>query len=105
MVERLTDLLKKRKISIYKIIIFGSYVKGLLKEDSDIDIIIVSKDFRDKDLFERAELMAGLNRELIRLTGRPFDIFYYSDEEWEEGHSLIINAAKKAGEVIEGWKN
>jgi len=27
---------------------------------------------------------------------------YYSDEEWERGNSLIINAAKEDGEVVYG---
>jgi len=25
---------------------------------------------------------------------------YYSDEEWEEGHSLTVNSAKVNGELI-----
>jgi predicted nucleotidyltransferase len=100
--EILTELLEQRGISIYKIVIFGSFAKGLSKEDSDIDIIIVSKDFRNKSIFERVELTAGINRELVRKTMKPFDIMYYSDEEWEEGNSLIINAAKEEGEVIYG---
>ena len=83
MAEILTGLLKQRRISIHKIVIFGSYVKGLSKEESDIDIIIVSKDFRNKSIFERVELALGINRELVKKTMRPFDIMYYSDEELE----------------------
>ena len=30
----------------------------------------------------------------------PFDMMYYSPSEWEEGNSLIINAAKEEGEVV-----
>lgn len=100
--EILTELLEQKGISIYKIVIFGSFAKGLSKEDSDIDIIIVSRDFRNKSIFERVELTVGINRELVKKTMKPFDIMYYSDEEWEEGNSLIINAAKEEGEVIYG---
>ncbi|MEO0300241.1 MAG: nucleotidyltransferase domain-containing protein, partial [candidate division WOR-3 bacterium] len=98
----LIELLKQRGISIYRIVIFGSYVKGLSKEDSDIDIIIVSKEFRNKNIFERIELTAGINRELVKRTMKPFDIMYYSDEEWEKSNSLIINTAKREGEIIYG---
>ncbi len=98
----LIELLKHRGISIYKIVIFGSFAKGLSKEDSDIDIIIVSKDFRNKSIFERVELTTGIGRELVKKTMKPFDIMYYSDEEWKKGHSLIINAAKEEGVVIFG---
>jgi hypothetical protein len=42
------------------------------------------------------------NLHFLRKALKPFDIMYYSDEEWEEGNSLIINAAKEEGEVIYG---
>lgn len=98
--EILKELLQQKGISIYKIIIFGSFVKGPQKEDSDIDLIVVSKDFRNKSIFEKVELTTGIGRELVKRTEKPFDILYYSDEEWESGHSLIINTAKEEGEVI-----
>jgi len=87
---------------VEKVLIFGSFIKGNLREDSDIDIIVVSKDFRNKSIFERAELTIGLDRELVKRLKKPFDIIYYSDEEWEKGNSLIISSAKKDGEVIYG---
>lgn len=31
---------------------------------------------------------------------KPFDLIYYSDEEWEKENFLIINEAKRNGEVI-----
>lgn len=95
-------LLQERGISIRKIIVFGSYTKSKEKKYSDIDIIIVSKDFREKDIFKRVELTRGIHRKLIDEIMKPFDIIYYSDEEWKKGHSLIINAAKKEGVVIYG---
>jgi len=98
----LKELLEQRGIVIDKIVIFGSYAKGKEKEDSDIDIIIVSKDFRDKSIFERVELTTGVGLELVRRTKKLFDIMYYSDKEWEKGSSLTINAAKDEGVVIYG---
>lgn len=98
----ISELLQEKRIRIYQIVFFGSFVKGNLREDSDIDIIVVSKDFRNKSIFERAELTIGLDRELVKRLKKPFDIIYYSDEEWEKGNSLIISSAKKDGEVIDG---
>ena len=98
----LRELFQLRGISIYKIVIFGSYAKRMQRQDSDIDIIIISKDFRNKDIFERVELTRGIHRELVNRIKKPFDIMYYSDKEWDKGHSLIINAAKEEGEVIYG---
>jgi len=96
----IVKLLEKKGININKIVVFGSCLKSSFGEDSDIDIIIVSNDFRDKDIFERVELLSGLHREFVKAIKRPLDIMYYSDKEWEEGHSLIINSAKMNGELI-----
>jgi len=98
----LSELLKQRGIRVHKIVIFGSYARGIQKEESDIDIIVVSPDFRDKSIFERVKLTTGIGRELVSKFKKPFDIMYYSDKEWEKGHSLIINAAKQEGEAVYG---
>lgn len=100
--KALKELLKESNFRIDKIILFGSYAKGKEKRDSDIDIIVVSKDFRNKDIFEIVNLMKDLHWKLVEKTMEPFDIMYYSDEEWERGNSLIINAAKREGKVIYG---
>jgi len=96
----LEKLLKEKGITIDKIVIFGSFITGKFEKDSDIDIIIVSKTFRDKTIFERVKLATGIGRGLVSRLKMPFDLLYYSDEEWEKGNFLIINEAKKKGEVI-----
>lgn len=35
----------QKEISVQKVIIYGSYAKGTFNKDSDIDIVIVSKNF------------------------------------------------------------
>jgi predicted nucleotidyltransferase len=98
----LKELLQEKGINVQKIIIFGSYAKGTQREDSDIDVIIVSKDFKDKSIFERVEQTTGIGRELVRKIKKPFDLLFYSDDEWNGSRSLMINMAKKSGEVIYG---
>ena len=95
----LKSLTRQKGIDVDKIIIFGSYARGEDKKGSDIDIIIVSKDFEGKDIFERVEIASGLHRELVEKTMMPADIMYYSTTEWDEGNSLIINQAKEEGIV------
>jgi predicted nucleotidyltransferase len=51
--EVLKPLLERRGLNISKIVLFGSYAKQTENKDSDIDLIIVSRDFRDKSVFER----------------------------------------------------
>ena len=96
----LKQIFSKKKIDIDKIVIFGSLVNGKLREDSDIDVIIVSKDFRGKGIFERVRMTTGVGSELVRRLKMPVDIMYYSDEEWDKGDFLIINEAKEKGEFL-----
>lgn len=98
--KTLYGLLHLKGITIKNIILFGSYAKGRARVGSDLDIIVVSKDFRGKDIFEKVELVSGIHREFVKKIKRPVDIVYYSDIEWNKGHSLIINAAKKEGKSI-----
>ena len=44
----------QKKIKINKIFLFGSRVKGKLRKDSDVDLIIVSDDFNGKNFRNRA---------------------------------------------------
>lgn len=100
-VKILSDLLAAKGIHVSKIVIFGSFARGNLKKDSDIDIIVVSEDFRNKSIFERVEAVSGVGWDIVSKTKLPFDILYYSDDEWEKGN-LIINAAKEEGELVYG---
>lgn len=40
-----------------RVILYGSYAHGQPREDSDIDLIVVSKDFEGKNLRERLEIL------------------------------------------------
>ncbi len=89
-----------KKISIDKIVLFGSQIMGTANKESDIDLLLVSKDFANKSYSQRIKKLLGLNRRLVKLTNKPFDILYYSDEEWENSSSLMIQEAKEHGKVI-----
>lgn len=89
-----------KKISIDKIVLFGSQISATAKKDSDIDLLLVSKEFKNKSYSQRIKKLLGLNRRLVKLIDKPFDILYYSDEEWENSSSLMIYEAKKHGKII-----
>ena len=48
----------KKKYNITAIILFGSYAKGTENEDSDIDIAVVSEDF--KDIYDCMAVLMGM---------------------------------------------
>ena len=89
-----------RNIRINKIIFFGSSNKGIQNEDSDIDLLVLSDEFENKNIFQKAKATDGLEWILVKEYKKPFDILYYSNIEWENSNSLIITEAKKTGTVI-----
>jgi hypothetical protein len=38
----------------------------------------------------------------VKKVEKPFDLLFYSDDEWNGGYSLMINSAKEEGELIYG---
>ncbi|MFH1440685.1 MAG: nucleotidyltransferase domain-containing protein [Candidatus Omnitrophota bacterium] len=95
--DTLKRLLIERNVTPAKMIVFGSQVKGNASKDSDVDIIVLSKSFEGKDIFERVKMARGLHRELVKEFMISIDIMYCSLSEWNKGASLILRLAKKEG--------
>lgn len=91
--------LEQKDLSIEKIILFGSFARGTATEESDIDIVVVSKDFKNKDIFERARLIMEAEVATIRKFMIPLDIITMTPEEFESETSLIADYAKK-GKIL-----
>ncbi|NOR47777.1 MAG: hypothetical protein GQ533_07005, partial [Methanosarcinaceae archaeon] len=68
-------------------------------EDSDIDIAIISKDFRNKDIFERARLTKDAEIKTIRKFMVPLDIVTLTSEEFENETSPVAEFAK-SGKIM-----
>jgi len=98
-IEYLKNLLEERELEIDKIILFGSYTRKDYREDSDADIIITSKDFSGKGIFERAKMLGDIEWKLMDKFLIPIDIITMSPEDFEKGISPISQYAKE-GEII-----
>lgn len=86
-------------VRVKKIILYGSHALGKAREDSDIDLLILSDDFKDMDLWERLCL---LGRARIGIK-RPMEISGITEEEFKSEHSgtFIGDEVKSKGiEVI-----
>jgi predicted nucleotidyltransferase len=86
-------------LNVSKIILFGSQANGAPTEESDIDIVIVSEDFRKKDIFERAMLTKKPEIMTIKKFMLPLDVITMTPEEFESESSLIAGFAK-TGKVV-----
>lgn len=56
-IEKFKQELRKYNINSDKIILYGSYAKGNPREDSDIDLVVISNDFKNMNLRERLEIL------------------------------------------------
>ena len=69
--RRYADFLKKNNPSVKKVYIFGSYVKGTVNENSDIDLAIIFETFSDSfDI--QVELMKLRRKFDTRIEPHPF---------------------------------
>jgi predicted nucleotidyltransferase len=91
--------LKEKGLKVSKIILFGSQSTGKATMESDVDLLIISPDFQNKDIFERARLTKDAEINTIKKFRVPFDIITLTSEEFESGNSLITEFAKR-GKVM-----
>lgn len=98
--QKILEYSKLKRVLVNQIVLFGSESKGNSTKESDIDLAIISSDFSNRTYTERILSLLGLNRALVRLTDRAFDILYFSPSEWESNESPIINEAKNHGKII-----
>lgn len=93
------DKLQQTGLNVQKIIVFGSQAAGKRHADSDIDIIVVSNDFTNKNIFKRAKLTKEAEIMTIKKFMIPMDIVTMTPEELADDQSLLSDYAKK-GEII-----
>ena len=76
-VKEYKKFLLTRGISVERVILYGSFAKGTQREDSDIDLVVVSQDFQRMNLRERLELL-GVAAVRIR---KPIEANGYTPSE------------------------
>ena len=69
---------------------FGSALNDNMDKDSDIDLIIISTDFRNLDLFERARLTMLSETDTLRKFKIPMDIINLTPEEYHESKMRLF---------------
>ena len=88
-------------IKVNGVFLFGSHATGKAREDSDIDIVVISTDFEKIDFIKRMEMLSRFRQaEITRST--PMDIIGYTPEEFAniDKESVMMRQAKKEGRMI-----
>lgn len=97
-IEEVITFLKKslirNGIQVDSIALFGSALKGNMDKDSDIDLIIISSDFKNLDLFERSKLTMKPEIETLKKFKVPMDIINLTPTEYTESNLRIFYEAK-----------
>lgn len=93
--RRFRAALESKKVRVEKVVLFGSWAKGTAREDSDIDVVVVSPDFGGKDLWSRAKMLGPAAYQVFA----PIQASALTPQEWEGKTSTICELAKD-GEVL-----
>ena len=87
---RFNEALVRLGVKASRIILFGSYAKETQREGSDIDIAVISGDFKGMDYWKRIDVMS----KAIFKTYEPIEAVAFTPEEWESGNSIICEYAR-----------
>lgn len=80
LVKKLEDALQQQGIRVNRIILYGSHAGGKAKEHSDIDVVVISDDFKGMNILERLETI-GLALAKARIM-EPIEPLGYTEEEF-----------------------
>ena len=94
-IDRFRTVLESKDVTINKIILFGSFARGNYRDDSDIDVIVISDDFVSLNYWERIDLLSEAIYEIFE----PIEAVSFTSKEWEKSDSFLVDYAKQ-GEVV-----
>ena len=96
----LHEQLKDSGITVSKIILFGSQARETATDESDIDVVVISTDFENRDLWERTAMLKTPVLNTIDEFIVPLDIIPMTPEELERRGSIIAGYARKGVVVV-----
>ena len=89
-VRQFKDALESHNIHVEKLILFGSHAAGMAREDSDIDLVVISPNFSGMSYWDRIDILS----EAIHQVYAPIEASAFTPEEWSSEKSLIVDYAK-----------
>lgn len=98
-VRFLSARLKTSGLKVSKIILFGSHAANKSTMDSDIDLVIISEDFSNKNILERVQLLKDAEIAAIKKFMIPLDIVAMTPGEFKNQASPVANLARN-GKVM-----
>lgn len=95
LIEEFIKSVVEDNIKIEKVILFGSYAKGTYHKDSDIDLAIISPDFK------ASEYIKNMSKLLLKATELGVDIqtLPFSIEEYNEPIGIMEEILRTGLEI------
>lgn len=94
LIKKYLQRLKENNIPIHKAILFGSYAKGKPRDESDIDIAIISTAFKG-DRYSDRRMIVPFRRGLdSRIEPMPF-----TPKDFASG-GILIDEIKETGQTV-----
>jgi predicted nucleotidyltransferase len=94
-INRFRAVLESKDVTINKIILFGSFAREDYRDDSDIDVVVISDDFASMNYWERIDLISEAIYEIFE----PIEAVSFTSREWESSNSFLVDYARD-GEVV-----
>lgn len=89
----------EKKISVKKIILYGSFAYGRPHRGSDIDLVVISPDFADFKPLERLEFLSLATRK----SRAPIEALGYTPEEFADASKhIFLDYIAQNGKVLYG---
>ncbi len=89
-VKKFKNALESIDIRVDQLILFGSQAEGTAREDSDIDLVVISTSFTNKSYWERINILS----DAIYQVFAPIEASAFTPDEWNSKKSLITDYAK-----------
>ena len=74
------ETLRNLGIHVERVILYGSYARGTARKDSDIDVVVISKDFKKLNLRERLEILGVAAARIMK----PIEARGYTGKEIQD---------------------
>jgi predicted nucleotidyltransferase len=93
--SRFRAALEEKKVHVERMVLFGSWSKDTAHEASDIDVVVISEDFKGKDHWSRSKMLGSAVYKVFA----PIQAAAVTPEEWLARTMTICELAKD-GEIL-----
>lgn len=93
-IQYLREQLINNGLTVDSIALFGSALTNEMHEDSDLDLLIISSDFRNKDLFERCNMTMKPEINTLKKFKVSMDVINLSPEEYDDSRIKMYYQSK-----------